>query len=171
MFVGTNRKHKGVETLRGAVRQLQDFGVTLVVTDAPPADSEPWEDWVGNTTFEGGLELVRTGDIVVLPSIQTSMVTEAQLPAKLMDAMIAGRAIVVTNAEPLIWAVGEAALVVESDNISALADSLRKLSDPVVRRKFGDAIRERALSRFTVEAVLPDFRRACEDAIKGESGR
>lgn len=164
VFVGTNRSHKGVPLLRSAVGRLADEGFRLVVTDERPADAAPHEDWIGRTSFEAGLALVREADIVALPS-RADGFSRGQLPAKLIDAMMAGAAIVVSDVDPMPWAVQDAGLVVPANDEEALVAALRSLRDPAVRERLGRRAADRALDTFTVEAVLPAFTRACDRAM------
>ncbi|MGK9147409.1 glycosyltransferase family 4 protein [Plantibacter flavus] len=163
-FVGTNRKHKGVDVLRAAVATRQSEGVTLTLTDTPPADARPWENWIGTTTLEHGLQVVAEADIVVIPS-RVDGYSRGQLPAKIIDAMLSGRAIVVSDIEPMPWAVADAGVVVEPSSVAALASALHRLADPDLRHRLGSAARERALMLFTVDANRDAFRHICERTV------
>ncbi len=165
-FVGTNRPHKGVDVLRKAVASLQGAGFTLVVTDNPPADARPWETWTGPTSLQAGLDIVQRADIVAIPSLRTRH-SLGQLPAKLIDAMLMGRAVVVTDVEPMPWAIGDAGLVVENGSTEHLTVALEQLLDPELRGRLGQSARRRAKAEFTVEALAPRFRAACIDAVHG----
>lgn len=165
-FVGSNRPHKGVDVLREAVAKTQDIGASLVVTASAPADAMPWEEWVGQTSFDAGIELVKNSDIVVIPSSAEHTYSRAQLPAKLMDAMLAGRAVIVSDLPPLRWAIGDAGTVVEPDNADALAAALRFYADPGTRAAAGSRARARGLEMFTPEASLGAFLDACERAAE-----
>lgn len=163
VFVGTVRAHKGLGLLREAVGLLKGEGFTLTVTDTDPGDGESWERWVGSTSFDAGLRLVAEGDIVVIPSSSRHAYSRAQLPAKIIDAMIAARAVVVSDIEPLIWATGGAGLAFRSDDVQSLVARLRELRDPVRRQALGDAARSRALEAFTVEACAPALERVVNE--------
>lgn len=166
VFVGTNRRHKGTSLLREAVnRQAQD-GMTLVVTDSAPDDARAHERWVGQTSFDEGLGLVASGDIVVIPSMPGEIHSQAQLPAKLIDAMMAGRAVIVSDFAPLRWAVGDTGLVFHPGSADSLSQNLRRLTDPHLRQSLGLAARARALDLFSVEAVRQTFALACKNAVR-----
>jgi glycosyltransferase involved in cell wall biosynthesis len=165
VFVGTNRRHKGVELIRRAVATLQPEGFTLTVTDAPPRDAHSWERWIGPTTLAEGIRLVRSGDIVVLPGLSRSIIPTLQLPAKLIDAMVAGRAIVVGDVGPMTWALGGAGRVLRSSSQNELVETLRELADPNLRATLGASARRRGLDQFGIEAVAPKFAAACNEAI------
>lgn len=168
-FVGTNRRHKGARELRAAVAGLQDvLPVSLTVTDDPPGDARPWEDWIGMTGLARGVELVSASDVVVLPSRRTAF-ARGQLPAKLMDAMLAGRAVAVSDIEPMPWALGGTGLVIRPGSVASIRRALVQLSNPDLRRDLGDRARARALALFTVAAVAPAFAEALTAAV--EDGR
>jgi len=164
-FVGTNRVHKGVPVLRRAIEQLSHLGFELVVTDVAPRDARPWEQWLGQTDFRTGLELVRNADVVAIPSLDGPY-SRGQLPAKLIDAMLAARAIVASDFPPVAWAIGEAGVLVEPGSDEALVRALLHFRAPVTRASSGRLAREAALRRFTVPVLAADFERACRGAIE-----
>lgn len=166
VFVGTNREHKGVSDLRDAVARMQGDRVTLTVTDEKPIDAQPWESWVGHVPFERGIQLVKGADVVIIPSRESSN-AHGQLPAKLMDAMLAGRAIGVSDIEPMPWALGGSGLLFAPGDVAEIQSTLIRLLDPAARTELGKAARTRALASFTVDACASAFREACESAITG----
>nr|RZI35512.1 hypothetical protein BJQ95_02100 [Cryobacterium sp. SO1] len=162
-FVGSNRQHKGVSHLRKAVAKMQEFGLRLTITDTPPVDAKPWEDWTGPTSLEKGLGLVAGADIVVIPSLNLSY-ARGQLPAKLVDAMIMGRAIIVSNIEPMPWALGNHGVTIRPGSVRSIRKALRQVLDPQVRKALGDDARVRALGMFTVESNTGVFSQAIASA-------
>ena len=146
-FVGSNRPHKGVDLLRAAVERVQDLGYTLTVTDTAPADARSWETWTGSTSIEGGLSIVSGADIVVIPSLDVPF-AHGQLPAKLMDAMFMGRAIVVSSIEPMPWALAGTGLTIQPGSVQAIESALRELADPDLRSNLGNSAREHAIRTF-----------------------
>ena len=95
--MGSVRPHKGVELLREAVEHAGDMRLTI--TDDPPPSARPNENWTGLTSLAVGLELVNRADIVAIPSLP--WIYGYQLPVKLIDAMLAGRAIVASDLPPI----------------------------------------------------------------------
>ena len=152
-FVGTPRRHKGVEILRDAVAEA---GMHLVITADPPIDARPNEEWVGETSFEKGLRIVETADIVALPSLEVTW-GRAQFPVKVLDAMMSGRAIIASDVAPLRWATNGAAVLVPPGDPAALLSSLRRLADADVRQDLGQRAHAEALARFTPSAVAPTW--------------
>lgn len=162
-FIGSVHPHKGIEVLRRAVESLRGDGFSLTVTAPPPADARPGEHWIGETSLQEGLRLVSQADIIALPSLDRRN-ARGQLPVKLIDAMMFGRAVIVSDVPPLPWAVGDSALVVPAGRTPPLVDALAQLKDPGVRVSLGRRARRRALKGFTVDALAETFARACEDA-------
>jgi glycosyltransferase involved in cell wall biosynthesis len=165
-FVGTTRGHKGVDLLRAAIRLVAADGWRLVVTADPPPDCRPWEDWVGQTSQEAGMQLVRDADVVIVPSRPYGY-SRGQLPMKLIDAMLAGRAVAVSGVGPLPWAVGDAGLVFRPDSAEDIRRTLVDLGDVGLRRDLGQRARRLALSRYTPEAVAPALEGAVLSALGG----
>jgi glycosyltransferase involved in cell wall biosynthesis len=172
-FIGTPRPHKGIDVLREAVAARANLGFSLTVTAAAPSDAKPWERWIGSVSLAQGLELVANADIVVIPS-RRGLNSTGQLPVKLVDAMLLGRAVVVSDVDPLPWATGGYAPVSPEGDAAALADALMQLTNPLAREQVGAELRGRGLSLFTVQAAAPAFQEACEAAMtqfEGKRGR
>lgn len=162
-FVGTDNPHKGLPVLREAVARLAPTGFQLVITAPPPADERPWERWVRQTSLEEGLALVRGSDIVAIPSLDRAF-ARGQLPAKAIDAMFAGRAIVASDIPPMGWALESSGLLVAPGSVDDLAGALATLAEPNLRRELGARARRSAIDRFSVDALAQPFERACLDA-------
>jgi glycosyltransferase involved in cell wall biosynthesis len=153
-FVGTVRSHKGIDVLRDAVSALDGDGSRLILTAPPPPDARAGEDWVGEGSLADGERLVAESDVVALPSLPGTF-AEGQLPAKLIDAMIRGRVVVVSAIDPMPWAVGVESLCVEPGSAAALTEVLSSLRDPTLRAELGRTLRQRALAEFSVDALAP----------------
>lgn len=95
-------------------------------------------------------ELLEELDVVALPSW-----TEG-LPMSLLEAMAHGRPVVATpvGGTPEVVADGETGLLVPPRDPAALAAALRRLlDDPALRRRLGEAGRQRVAERFTASAM------------------
>jgi glycosyltransferase involved in cell wall biosynthesis len=167
-FVGSPRGHKGVDVLRRSVADLCELDVRLELTADPPPDAKPWEGWLGQTSFAAGQALVASADVVALPSLAQSW-SVAQLPAKLMDAMMAGRAVVASDLAPIRWALAGNGLLVPPGDGPALTAALRELGDPARRQSLGMAAYQHALGAFGVRAVAPVFAAQVIAAIEAGS--
>lgn len=163
-FIGSLRPHKGIDILRAAVARMQRHHVSLVVTGDPPSDPMPWETWIGTTSMDAGLDILSNSDIVLLPSLDRAQ-ARGQLPVKLVDAMLAGRAIAVSDIAPMPWALGSGGLTLRPGSVDSVAGAIEQFVDPHVRQRAGVAARRRALELFTVEANIETFRRVCMRAV------
>ena len=111
--------------------------------------------------MDEGLRLVAASDVVAIPSTRSNW-SRGQLPAKLIDAMMLGRAIVATSTGPIAWALGTAGLLVPPDDLKALKSALERLRDPQLRLELGAAARDRAEKVFSVAVLSEVFRLTCE---------
>lgn len=169
-FVGTPRKHKGIDLLREAVAQLSDRGFRLKVTATEPHDAHPWEDWIGTSTLDEGLKIVASADIVVIPSRRTKD-SIGQLPVKLVDAMMAGRAVIVSDVDPMPWAVGPQGAVFPDGDLKGLVNELEMMADPERRNECGKRMRRRAIEIFEFHSLANAFNQACESAMTTSATR
>jgi glycosyltransferase involved in cell wall biosynthesis len=156
-FVGSVRAHKGVEILREAASQAG--GIRLTITGDAPADAKPHESWVGETSLAEGLTLIDHADVVAIPS-HPWIYSLGQLPVKLIDAMMAGRAVVGSDLPPIRWALGGAGKLVPPGDVGALTQALDSLRGPETRTRLGERARARALASFTPAAVASELARA-----------
>jgi glycosyltransferase involved in cell wall biosynthesis len=96
-------------------------------------------------------------DVFVLPSLE-----EGSGSVSLLEAMQAGAAPVVTQVDGLPEDVidGQSALLVEPNNVAALAAALRRfLTDSNLRRRVAAEAHKLYLERFSAEAFALDVRR------------
>lgn len=154
-FIGTPRAHKGLTLLRDAVAELHpSVGYRLVITGHTPSDAKAHEDWRGTLPFPAAMELLQRADVVVVPSLHHPF-ARLQFPVKLIDAMMLGRAIIAADLPPIRWALGDAGLLFEPGDGDALKRRLAEAADALVRKQLGRAAHERAVARFTPQAVAP----------------
>lgn len=164
MFLGTPRPHKGLEVLAEAVAGLEDIGARLVIVgsdvDDPYAASlqklagrrlhllgmRPWSE-IGAT--------LAAADAVALPQADLPF-TRAQVPAKVFDAMAMARPVVATAVGDLAEILEGCGLLVKSGDSAALRDSLRRvLTDAELAGRLGAAARQRAIQRYSWDAMEP----------------
>lgn len=169
-FVGSMRRHKGVQDLRRAVRSLSDEGYRLVTTEPAHLNAPPWELSLGVLPYDTAMALQGSTDIIAVPS-RDSPISRAQLPIKLVYAMLAGRAIVASRLDPLVWAVGDAGLLVQPGNVHALIDALWAFRDPARREALGRRAQARAEKMFSPEMVAPSLQTALGDAHARHNAR
>ena len=152
-FIGSPWRHKGLHILRAAVQRLAKQGWRLVVTAPAPSDAQPWEHWLGAVPARDAMSVLKGADVVALPSLPDGY-GRGQLPMKMIDAMLAGRAVAASNVGPLPWALDDGGLVFEP-TVDALTTALLRYSDPAVRTEYGTRARKIALARYIPEAVAP----------------
>ena len=114
-------------------------------------------------------QLLHDCDICAVPSLPSGY-SSLQLPSKLIDAMVAGRAVVASDFPPIRWALGETSTLVAAGDSHALAEACRQLKDPHRRAQVGKALRGRAVENFTPQAVAPRFAEIARAVVGGSSG-
>jgi len=95
-------------------------------------------------------DLLSAADVFVMPSLSEG------LPMALIEAMLAGRAIIASNVGGIPELLSDPSLgvLVESGNADVLAEELRRvLCDPALRRRLGEAAKTRATEHFTASAM------------------
>ena len=163
-FVGTPRRHKGISVLRQAIGLIpSQVRPTLIVTAPPPNDAHPWEQWIGVTSMDQGLDIVRTASVIAIPSLDTPY-AQGQLPVKLIDAMMFGKAIVASDVAPIRWALdnGRCGTLVRPGDPHALSQALMTGFD----NDRSHNARTRALDLFTPSAQAEPLRTICRLAME-----
>jgi len=93
----------------------------------------------------------KSGDIVALTSISEAF------PYSVVEAMMAGTAVVSTDVGGISEALGDTGVLVPPRDHEKLAEEIiRLLRSPELRRTLVEEARERALSQFTIEKVLQE---------------
>src|SRR5581483_746525 len=107
-------------------------------------------------------DLNAAADVFCMPSLWEG------LPLALLEAMLAGKAIVASAASGIHEAIadGEQGLLVPPGDDAALAHALGKvLLDPNLRARLGEAARRRAEAEFTIERMADRYERLYADAL------
>jgi glycosyltransferase involved in cell wall biosynthesis len=170
--------HKGLAEYLEASRRLKSEGRSVDCllagepddsnpTSVPQAEVEQWSsdgliDWLG--FVEDMPSLYRSVDAVVLPSYGEG------LPKVLVEGAAAALPLVTTDVPGCREVVtdGEDGLLVPPRNSKALAAAIARLQDdPALRRRLGEAARDKALARFDARIVIQDFFRIYADLIPG----
>jgi len=108
-------------------------------------------EWLGRLPHDRMPELMRSVDVVCLPSYREGAAKV------LLEAAATGRAIVTTDVPGCREAVepGESGLLVPPRDPDALAEALgRLIRDPDLRRRMGRRGRELAVERFSIQVVV-----------------
>ncbi len=168
LFVGRMISEKGALLLAQAVRHVlsrvpapwrvevigaQKFGQSGIRSDYERqvvAELEPLADRVqyhGYLPFDQMLEKVRSAEIAVVPSQWQEPFGRTAL-----EAMAAGAALIATPYGGLAEIIGDAALILDSNQPSEFADLLiRLIENPELRRSIQISGRKRAESKFNIQ--------------------
>jgi len=163
MFAGTPRPHKGLVDLLLAFRHVRTPGAELQLigaagdrTLARLADEDGRVRLEPAVPMEGLPERLARAWVVAIPQ-RDQAASRAQLPAKLMDAMALGKAIVSTDVGELPhWLAGGAGVIVppgDPHRLGAAIDGL--LGDAPLRLRLGERARERFAELGSERAVRP----------------
>lgn len=154
-FAGLTPEYmKGFHILEAACELLwrtrQDF--ELVATGDPPQDAKPYLRCIGWQTQAELPRHIRAADILVFPTL-----AEEALGRSAVEAMACGRPVVASRIGGLAFTVreGETGLLFEPGNAVELAETLSRLMDDhALRKRLGDAGRERFEREYTWDAIL-----------------
>jgi glycosyltransferase involved in cell wall biosynthesis len=157
LFVGRLAPEKGIHELAEAAR-----GLNLVVAgDGPLRPLVPGA--LGFVPHEEVERLLARAAAVVLPSHREG------LPMALLEAMAHGRAVVATpvGGIPSLVEDGRTGLLVPPGDAGALRAAIdRLLGDPGLRRRLGEAARERVTELCSWERVVDETLAAYESALR-----
>ncbi len=140
-FIGTARPHKGLAVLADAIGGMADDVRLLVAGDMPvgPASEELRSRSGGRLVMAPGPVIGDLGgllgacDVVAVPQSR-SLEAIYQSPAKLLDALAAGRAVVAGDVGDAAELLGGAGRLVPPDDVAALATALEALRDDPASR-------------------------------------
>lgn len=159
-FVGNMRPVKGADILVEAFSELDHPTAHLLlvgeVRDAAVNKSVERSKRSANIHLLGGRgdapAIVRASDVFVMPSR-----AREGLPKAVIEAMILGKAIVVSDAGgmPEMITNDESGLIVSSNNTAALVNALRTVVDnPLLRERLGSAAQLRAAQQFDIRNTI-----------------
>lgn len=124
----------------------------------------------GNFEFRGRTshpeQAYNRGDVIALSSLSEAF------PFSVVEAMMCGRPVVSTDVGGVSEALGDTGIVVPARDPGALAEGiLSLLQDPERRKSMGEAARERALQRFTIDLFVTEYRNAYRSLIGSQRRR
>lgn len=111
LFFGTPRLHKGVDKIAEAVGRIDDPDFRFVIVGAAPDRSVLAEldrlangrvIQLPNQNFDTIPEILSTADVVALPQDVDHPISRYQLPAKAIDAIAAGKPLLVSRTPPMM---------------------------------------------------------------------
>ncbi len=174
MFAGTPRPHKGVEDVAAAVRMLKNDALFVIVggdTDDPYLNdllqTYPETLILPNYPYEEAGTFLQAADVVVVPQRQYEKAAK-QLPAKLLDAMAAGKPIVATVVGDLSWILAEGrGRLVPPEDPAAIANAIDALfADRSAAATMAAAAREWCVRHASYDALRNTVVSILNDAIE-----
>ncbi len=151
MFVGTPRPHKGLGDLVRAFACVRTPGAELCIIGArQDRELAALAAKDARIRIEASVDMEALPDrlseawVIVIPQRESSA-SRAQLPAKLIDAMALGKAIVSTDVGDMPrWLSDECGVIVPADDPSRLGAAIEALlADPDRRARLGSNARAR----------------------------
>lgn len=160
LFAGTPRAHKGVEDLAAAMRLLRNDAVLVVAgarADDPYVVSlkerHPAVHLFPEYPYEDAGLIVQAADVVAIPHRNTAAAIH-QTPAKLLDAMAAGKPIVATTVGEIPQILETRGMVVPPQDPAALAAAIDQLlDDRAEAERLGRAAREWCVRHASYDAL------------------
>jgi glycosyltransferase involved in cell wall biosynthesis len=177
MFVGTPRRHKGLADLVQAFRAVRTPGAELRIIGGDRdrrlvamAAADPRIVVEPSVSIDSMPERLSQAWLVVIPQ-RDEAPSRAQLPAKLMDAMAFGKAIVSTDVGDIPrWLAGDAGVVVPPSDPARLGAAIEELlGDGALRARLGENARQRFAELGSDRAVRPRLRALVEGLLSGPS--
>jgi glycosyltransferase involved in cell wall biosynthesis len=158
MFLGTARRHKGLDDIVRAIHRLGRDDVRLMVVGAgaePNYDNFLKDLGRGKVILKSEIPFndipahLNAADLVVLPQKKSNQ-TYGQIPAKIFDAMAMARPIIASEVADLPQILDGCGLIVEPEDISALAEKIDWVfSNPLEAEEMGRRAREKCVAEFS----------------------
>jgi glycosyltransferase involved in cell wall biosynthesis len=164
LFTGKLSVYKGLDDLLAALELIGRPDVMLLMAGAskPPESHAHRVLHLGLLPHAAMPELLAMADLVALPQRQ-HLAAQAQVPAKLFEAMSMAKPVVVTRMSDLPDLVGGGGLVVEPGNVAELAGAIQAiLADPTRAQEMGELACRRHRDEYSwdaMERVLNDVMR------------
>lgn len=161
MFLGTIRKHKGIDTLIFAFDAFKrEDAVLMLVGVSETAKAElPRRDYlriIGPQPFNRVPEFLAVADLVVLMQKQNSASAQGQLPAKIFDAMSMAKPIIATKISDIPEILKDGCGIVISDNAVELTSAINLIfNNPRMAQAMGKSARQRCIDNYSYEAIRP----------------
>jgi len=169
LFVGIDWERKGgpvlVEAFRKVLEKMPD--ARLIIAGSRPAVDLPNVEIVGRVPLTEVSGLLLRSSVLALPSLREPQGVNAIEALMHRIPVVASR----IGALPDMVEDGECGVIVPPNDADALAGALvRLLGDPALCRRYGDAGRERAMARYSAEAVAGRMGEAIRAGV-GRAGR
>jgi len=158
MFLGTPRRHKGLEDILDALKLIgrKDIKLFIVGKGSDPFYEKKLQELGGEQVilhkmipFNRVPEFLAVADSVVLAQ-RKSLITWGQIPAKLFDAMSMAKPIIASNVSDMPDILRGCGLIFEPGNIRELAEKLQWIfSHPRDAEEMGQRAREKCIREYS----------------------
>lgn len=157
-FLGSIRRHKGIELLLTMLPRLEPMKARLLLLGTQNVDPAIRDIMNRHTRYiieqpeipyRDLPKFHAVSDLVVLPQMDTPF-GRAQLPMKLLDAMAMARPIISTNVSDIPMILEGCGVILESYDEDELVEKIVSLQgDPGLRKRLGEAARHRCMERYS----------------------
>jgi len=158
MFLGTPRSHKGVEDLIIAIENLDKYNIVLVIIGVDPRDpytatlqarASKQLRLIGMQPITEIPRFLAAADIIALPQRDVPF-AQAQVPAKIFDAMAMAKPIIATDVGDLAKTLDGTGIVVPPGNIPALSSAIEQLvTHTDLAHMLGQSARRRCVQNYS----------------------
>jgi glycosyltransferase involved in cell wall biosynthesis len=162
MFLGTPRPHKGIEDVVAALQLIDDPDMRFLVVGVDWTEpytlelqrsNEPRLRLIGMQPWSATPEFLALADVVVLAQRPVAF-GQAQVPAKVFDAMAMAKPIVATAVGDLPEILAGCGLVVPPQDVSALARAIRRVFEhPDEAVRLGQLARDRCSQYYSWDVM------------------
>lgn len=177
-FIGTIRQHKGVGELIQVLSEMKGSTAPGIYVAGADLEDDYTRQLYELANSQLGSERVRFRppfsfetlpaqvapvDVICLPGLDDPG-AHGQLPAKLMDAMCMGKAVVASGHNDIIALLDGCGISVTPGRPGELGSALsRLLGDDLLREQFGRSARQRAIESLSYQAGADILRAAMQD--------
>ena len=163
LFAGTPRPHKGLDDLIRALNIIDSNGkVNLLLIGGNLEGSVDHDLYkvnekriicYGYQPHALMPEILHVSDIVVLPQ-KDNLISRAQVPAKVFEAMAMAKPIIATALSDLPEILEDCGIIVAPGDVEALAKNIHYvLENPEISRMMGKKARQKCIKSYSYEAM------------------
>lgn len=163
LFSGMPREHKGLEELISAIKNLNQKNLKLLIVGGDVNHSyfkkllEIGKDFIvpiGSKPHDEMPRYLAAADIVVLPQRET-LFANAQIPAKVFEAMAMRKPIISTNISDMSEILERCGIVIEPNlDTTNLENQIKILvNDPAMSKSLGLRAREKCISQYSWDSM------------------
>ena len=162
LFMGTPKKHKGVDELIKSVQELrkQNESLHLLIVGADKDNpyvqtlkTEKGITLVGYRDHKEMPDFLAAADIVCIPHKNTKS-ANAQLPIKIFEPMAMEKPVITTDTTDMKEIFQDCGLVIQPDSVQALKNAIQMyLNDKELRKEHGKKARKECLEKYSWKSM------------------